>query len=246
MAVQESIDMDFYTAILPIGNNGTNMNRKKRLLLILNIAMLFILSIVLVNMISRNKQKPENRIFPTMVHIFDGEYRGNGSILEKNKDEVILVTTKHLLENGDVTSVVFFDETEATGKVVYVSIEHDIGFVSVSREQLTKECFGQIDEVDYSEKKYKKLKQDDFMQYAYLKESGFCALEKGRIGNPYWYVETFSDYTLYNYCEAVPGMSGCGTFDKNGRYIGMLIGGYDNESACLPLGVVIDEYKKSL
>ena len=136
--------MDFYTAILPMRSKVEIMSKKQKFLLILNIGMLIVLSIVLWNVISKNNQKPENRIFPSVVQITDGNYLGNGSIINKGKAEVILVTTKHLLENGDVTTVTFFDGTKTNGEVVYISEIHDIGFVSVSSKNITEECYNQI------------------------------------------------------------------------------------------------------
>ena len=80
------------------------------------------------------------------------------------------------------------------------------------------------------------------MQYIWLYKEGTCDIKEGRIGNPSWYVEEFHDDMLYNYCSANPGMSGCGAFTENNYYIGMLIGGYDNESACLPLPTILKIY----
>ena len=46
---------------------------------------------------------------------------------------------------------------------------------------------------------------------------------------------------IYNYCKAKGGMSGGGTFDEHGHYIGMVTGGYDDETASLPLSIILEE-----
>lgn len=188
------------------------------------------------------RKKTENSIYPTMVSIVAGKSVGNGSIYQINKEELILVTTKHLLEEEETVTVKFTNFETAQGKVIAVSKEHDVGFVEVKRSLLTKETQKSIHAISCDSKHYGKLKQDDVMRYGVFTKEGILEIKEGKIGNPNWYVEEFSEYCLYNYCEATPGMSGCGSFLKDGTYIGMLLGGYDNESACLPITTIEETY----
>ena len=217
---------------------------KKKILLLMNIILLMVFVIMASILFVKNRQKPQNKIFPCMVMIYDGSYHGNGCVYKKNKDEIILLTTGHLLEQGENVTVSFQGGEQTEGSVIFLSEEHDLGFVSVKTEQLSSDTRKKIKEITCHVSDYDKLQQNDFMQYGLLNEDLIPYVREGKIGNPCWYVEDFEDTMLYIYCEAVPGMSGCGAYDINGNYIGMLIGGYDNESACLPITVIKEAWEE--
>lgn len=220
------------------------MQFNKKIFLFINIGLLFFLICMLTCIFIQTDNTAYKKVLPGIVGIRVGQYRGNGCILHKDEEKVILVTTRHLLDNGDDVDVTFYDKSKVKGQVIFLSDQHDAGFVCIAAEQLTKETYKKIRAVKYRERQYKKLKQNDKMQYGIMDHNDIVSVKQGKIGNPNWYVEEFGDYMLYNYCEAVPGMSGCGAFDEHGNYIGMLIGGYDNESACLPVNTILELYKK--
>ena len=81
----------------------------------------------------------------------------------------------------------------------------------------------------------------DYMEYRYLEWNGghvSSTSRAGSIGHMNWYIEDFDDYFIYNYCDVQPGMSGCAAVSETGNYIGMMIGGVDNESGALSAKVI--------
>ena len=217
----------------------------KKSLILMNIIIILILMIFLFRWNqSVNCKITTQDIYHSMVRIQDGNYYGNGSILSKEDHTLIIITTKHLLENNDQPIVTFYNGETVSADILYVSETHDIGFIVVSTNNILEDTLASICCIQYNQRTYQKLKQDDTMQYGVLNEDNSFAMKKGTVGNPSWYVEEFNDYMIYNYCEAIPGMSGCGTFDQNGNYIGMLIGGLYNESASLPMPVIMQIYNE--
>ena len=182
-------------------------------------------------------------MYPSMTGIIDGSHYANGSIYAIEKERIIIVSTAHLLTRGNDVTVTFFDGTSLPGRVVYFSSEHDVRFVEVSKEQITKETLEKLKPV---RRRFPLsfIREGDTMQYAVFHEDHTFRCIQGTVGNPSFYVEEFKDFLIYNYCEAYPGMSGCGMFDQKGHYCGMLIGGYDNESAALSVELIEQLYKK--
>lgn len=171
-----------------------------------------------------------------MVYIINGEQGGNGSIYKMEKDRLIIVTTYHLLQDGETVNVYFPNQMYVEGSVLAVKEEHDIGFVQVDISQVSKETLQQIAAVQYDEDVYQDLQTGDRMEYRYLEWNGghvSATSKKGSIGHMNWYIEAFDDYFIYNYCDVEPGMSGCAAVAEDGTYIGMMIGGVDNESGAL-------------
>ena len=83
------------------------------------------------------------------------------------------------------------------------------------------------------------------MEYRYLEWNGghvSSTSQKGSIGHLNWYIEDFDDYFIYNYCDVTPGMSGCAAVSEDGTYIGMMIGGIDNESGALSVKKIEEIY----
>lgn len=176
-----------------------------------------------------------------MVYITNQEQGGNGSIYKIEDDRLVIVTTYHLLERASEVSVYFPNQTIAGGTVVTVNEEHDVGFVEVDISQVTEETLKQLDAVQYDEEVYNQLDVGDYMEYRYLEWNGgnvSSTSQTGTIGHMNWYIENFDDYFIYNYCDVQPGMSGCAAVAEDGTYIGMMIGGVDNESGALSAQVI--------
>ena len=67
---------------------------------------------------------------------------------------------------------------------------------------------------------------------------------KGQVLDPSKYLEEFGMEMVYGDSAFKEGMSGCGVFDVEGKYVGMLTGGTDqNEIAAVPAGVVAALYE---
>lgn len=186
-------------------------------------------------------------VIRAMVYMENNGAGGNGSIYEITEDEVIIVTTYHLLQNGETISIRFHDNMYAEGSVIGVNEEHDVGFVSVVLEEIPSDTVKRIGAIQRNDSLYDSLKQGDFVAYHFLSYDGIFVCQEtheGTIGAMNWYVEDFDDELIYNYSEVQPGMSGCAAVAEDGSYIGMVIGGYKNESAVLSIRVIDKVYQE--
>lgn len=202
----------------------------------------------------KETEKAESRINPedvikTLVYLEnkDNYSAGNGCVYQITEDTVIIVTTWHLLENSESISVWFHDNAYAEGSVMGVNEKHDVGFVKIPRKEVPDETVKRIKAIQRNDRGYDLLKQGDEISYPFLSYDGVFVCQESRIGtiaSMNWYVEEFGDELIYNYCEVQPGMSGCAMVAKDGSYIGMVVGGYENESVALSIRVIDQVYEQ--
>ena len=181
-----------------------------------------------------------------MVYITNEGYGGNGSVYRITDTELVIVTTHHLLQDSEEVMIYFPYPAIVKGSVVGVNKQHDVGFVEISTEDITDEMLRDISTVYYDEKAVDELQIDDIMEYRFLEwnDGNVSSVKnKGKIGHTNWYIDDFDDYFIYNYCEVAPGMSGCAAVSEDGSYIGMMIGGVDNESGALSAKTIAELYE---
>ncbi len=181
-----------------------------------------------------------------MVYMENNGAGGNGSIYQITQEEVIIVTTYHLLQNSETIDIRFYDNMYAEGNVIGVNEKHDVGFVKVALEEIPSETVKRIKAIQRNDSMYASLSQGSPMAYHFLSYDGVFVCQEtheGSIGDMNWYVEDFDDELIYSYCEVQPGMSGCAAVAEDGSYIGMVIGGYENESAALSIRVIDKVYQ---
>lgn len=194
----------------------------------------------------QEKERKDSAI-KAMVFIEDNGYGGNGSVYKIEEEELVIVTTYHLLQNGEDVTVRFPDNRAVEGTVLGVNEKHDVGFVTVQIEDIPSETLENVAVIRTKQSVYDSLEQGDYMEYCFLSYDGvFVCRERyqGTIGHMNWYVPDFDDHLIYNYCEVRPGMSGCAAVASDGSYLGMVIGGYDNESAALSIKVIDKVYQE--
>ena len=204
-----------------------------------------LLAVFLVLTVSIQQRRRYESASKAMVYITNEGYGGNGSVYKITDTELVLVTTYHLLQDSDEVMVYFPYPAIVEGTVIGVNKEHDVGFVRISTEDVTKEMLEDISAVHYDEKTVGELEIDDAMEYRFLEWNGgnvSAVTHKGKIGHTNWYIDDFDDYFIYNYCEVEPGMSGCAAVAEDGSYIGMMIGGVDNESGALSAKTIVEIY----
>lgn len=204
------------------------------------LALVWILSVV------KQQQKKFESASKAMVYITNEGYGGNGSVYRITDTELVIVTTHHLLQDSEEVMIYFPYPAIVKGSVVGVNKQHDVGFVEISTEDITDEMLRDISTVYYDEKAVDELKIDDAMEYRFLEwnDGNVSSVKhKGKIGHTNWYIDDFDDYFIYNYCEVAPGMSGCAAVTEDGSYIGMMIGGVDNESGALSAKTIAGLYE---
>ena len=180
----------------------------------------------------------------TTVLIQDENYIGCGVIFDMIDSGLIIATSKHLLVNGNNPVVTFSDGTAVTGEVIGISDSKDIGFIMLDLTVIPESAFKTLHRISINQRVYDTLKTGDAVFLSAYSENCEVLNFQGTIANLSWYFPEFDANLIYNYCEGRPGMSGCGTFDGYGNYIGMLIGGADDETASLPITDILTEYNK--
>ena len=188
-----------------------------------------------------------NSATKAMVYITNEGYGGNGSIYNVKEDNIVIVTTYHLLQDNEEVMVYFPTQDIVSGKVLGVNEKHDVGFIEIRTEDIGFETLEDLSCVYYEEKAVDELKIDDAMEYRFLEwnDGNVSSVKhKGKIGHTNWYIDDFDDYFIYNYCEVAPGMSGCAAVAEDGSYIGMMIGGVDNESGALSAKTIAGLYEE--
>lgn len=207
-----------------------------------------VLSVFLVVLAVGIQQELRSESAPkAMVFLINEEVGGNGSVYRIEEDELIVVTTYHLLQKAEKVRIIFQDNSSADGTVIGVNEKHDVGFVEVEIEDIQQETLKNIACIQTKQSVYDSLEQGDYMEYCFLEYKNGAVLPRtnqGTIGHTNWYVSDFDDNLIYNYCNVKPGMSGCAAVAADGSYLGMMIGGYDNESGALSIRVIDKVYQE--
>ncbi|MCM1153797.1 MAG: serine protease [Roseburia sp.] len=174
---------------------------------------------------------------------------GSGVIWEMTPEMIIIASSKHVLEYWDeaFSYVRFPQGYTATGKVLGISQEYDIGFLAIDNAEFT-----------YPELEKLRCAHGDMLLYQAMQtgDEMFCAgagdeaqegsgtYYPGTLESMWMYIEDFGEYMIYAHGYAEPGMSGGGVFDARGNLIGILTGATaDGETASLPLPVMIEAYE---
>lgn len=208
-------------------------------------AVIVLLALLWVLAVGIQQNTKYNSASKAMVYITNKGHGGNGSIYDVKEDSFVIVTTYHLLQDSKEVMVYFPSQDIVTAKVLGVNEKHDVGFVEVQTEDIGFDTLENLSCVYYDEKSVEALGIDDTMEYRFLEwNDGNVSSVKheGKIGHTNWYIDDFDDYFIYNYCEVAPGMSGCAAVAEDGSYIGMMIGGVDNESGALSAKTIADIY----
>lgn len=182
---------------------------------------------------------------PTGVGIKAGNYMGCGSILSMSEEEIILVSCKHLLQYGYDVEVTFFDSSKALGQVTYLSDQFDVAFAKIEIKQIAPDTLVKLRYLKIDENRFSTLQEGDSMFLLGLEAGGYST-RTGSIANPSEYFVEFNSFMIRNHCEGEPGMSGGGTFDENGNYLGLLVGGLLEDTATLSYEVILQEYEHML
>lgn len=179
----------------------------------------------------------------------NGHY-GSGSILLLKEDEIIIVGNRHLLQYWDEDSFVTFPGGAAeSGRVLGISEEADIGFLSVPTGRFPWQELLELRNVrplgGGAEDGESLLPGGGLLLVDMASDAYHPVMKRGELLSPCFYLEDFGMEMLYGTGEALPGMSGSGVFDGYGNYLGMLTGAtMRGEIAAVPVDVIWEEYGK--
>ncbi len=190
-----------------------------------------------------------------IVRIYMGNAYGSGVIWEIAPERIVIATNKHVLEYWDdmISLVQFPQGASVEAEVLGISEDYDIGFLAVDTKEFHGRELEQMRYVRRDADRYDGLRAGDviFCTGAGRYEAGSeeDVAEPGRfyqgsIGDMHRYIGEFEEYMIYGYGYAVEGMSGGGTFDAYGNFIGMISGATDaGETASVPLPVIEEAYE---
>lgn len=190
-----------------------------------------------------NPQKAYEMVIPSVVKLSTDSLYGSGVIFSMTEDKIIMVSCAHLLLYADEIKVEFFNNRQAEGTVVYLSQQYDLGFVEIPTgevdlatlkelRQVRRDMWGEIEVVAGTQ-----------MFQVGSADGPAKTMYEGFVADPWRYFSEFNSYMINNNCLGRPGMSGGGTFDGYGNYIGMISGGLGEQTASLPLMLIIEEYQ---
>lgn len=190
-----------------------------------------------------NPQKAYEMVIPSVVKLSTDSLYGSGVIFSMTEDKIIMVSCAHLLLYADEIKVEFFNNRQAEGTVVYLSQQYDLGFVEIPTgevdlatlkelRQVRRDMWGEIEVVAGTQ-----------MFQVGSADGPAKTMYEGFVADPWRYFPEFNSYMINNNCLGRPGMSGGGTFDGYGNYIGMISGGLGEQTASLPLLLITEEYQ---
>ena len=189
------------------------------------------------------REVQEEDVLGSCVRIQAKEHYGSGSILAMDENKITIVTNRHVLQYWDEDSyVTFFNGTVREGRVAGISGHADVGFLQISAAEFDP---GELEGIRAVEIPDTGLNRGDWFFMGDLATDIWNPVfYKGQVLDPSKYLEEFGMEMVYGDSAFKEGMSGCGVFDVEGKYVGMLTGGTDqNEIAAVPACVVSALYE---
>lgn len=182
----------------------------------------------------------EAGILRSCVRIQANGHYGSGSIFALDEDKITIVTNRHVLQYWDDDSyVTFFNGASGSGWMVDCPGQADVGVLCVYTAGLSAEELNGLSKVEVSDSEPER--GDWFFMADMASDVWEPVFYQGQVLEPLVYLEDFGMQMLYGDSAFRAGMSGCGVFNAEGKYIGMLTGGTDqNEVAAVPVEVVIE------
>lgn len=186
-----------------------------------------------------------------IVRIHMGNAYGSGVVFQITPEKIIIVTNRHVLSYWEeaVSYVQFPQGFFTQARILGTSAEHDIGFLAVDNQEFDYRELEQLQYVHWDLDSYQTMKAGDTMFCTgasdEMEEDITDGFYQGSIGDMNYYIDDFGEYMIYAYGYAKEGMSGGGTFDPYGNFIGMISGAtMSGETASVPLPAILEAYEE--
>lgn len=190
----------------------------------------------------------------SIVKVVVKDAAGSGIVWEINDENIVIVSSRHLLMKDVKAQVTFCDEESADAEIMGYSQQYDIGFLKIEDKNVTANILRDI---------YEAVPAEDFSDEAdTLTQQSVLQIGADLNGNKehfatgtilgVGYEPVFNTNVLRTDCYSKAGMSGGGVFDAYGRLLGMISGGEVAEDAkireaevsySLPTALIADEYE---
>ena len=195
--------------------------------------------------IEKNEEASESPLYEelkkSIVRLEIDKSAGSGIVWGIEDGKIIIVSSRHLIEQGDKTTVIVYDGTRLEAKTEGCSDISDVGFVSIEYENndsddiLNKinvvcpriyEGKQDISERDMEQLDINGLSDNDILEVIQIGSSEEPA---GDVYTGYAdgiiYVPQLGENMLQTKCYSKAGMSGGGVFDNEGFLLGMIAAG---------------------
>lgn len=174
------------------------------------------------------------------VSISSGDKTGCGVIYEVTEDEIAILTSKHVVEDNSTPKVIFGDGVNVIGVVRYYFKEADAALLYVNKtEGMSNYLFAPIRANAVT---YDSAELCDEVFYAKGMSDESISLMKGSLFSKYADIGLEQKVGLLE-GEVLPGMSGEGVFDKEGRLLGIMVAADEKYGAFIPVYILDNEIK---
>ena len=183
-----------------------------------------------------------------IVRIQMGRAHGSGIVWELSDERIVIATNRHVLDywKAEDGYVHFPQGYDADAGILGVSEQFDVGFLAVDCGLFTYE---ELQTMRCARSDAEAAQEMDPGDALFLVDAGAMDAEEqyyeGTIEDAYRYIEDLDAYMVYGRCYAKAGMSGGGTFDAEGRLIGMTTAGtIEDEFASVPVRHIMAAYEE--
>lgn len=182
------------------------------------------------------------------VQIFADNHHGSGVIYGQKDDGIVVVTAAHVIPSDcQKIKIVFKDGEEAVCTEYRLIEEADCAFLTITGEMLPPDCQEKYGTVKKDRKIFDAIQGEDGIFLADYEAENDLGCRFAMVIENWIYVEDFGTHMMLVSGEAHSGMSGCGVFEENGCFLGILCGGNDKgELAILPYSMIEAEFTKLL
>lgn len=173
-------------------------------------------------------------------------YTGQGNVYKSDEEEVYIVTAAHILEGlheYDACNVLISGEYEMQAEVRYLSETADVAFLVINLKPNGKPDAERIHflEIKKNRTHFDNLKEGSPI-YAYSCDGTSNTKINGNLTSPWIYLEDFDIEMMLAMLPTRQGMSGCGIYDEEGFFVGILCGSNEEEAAILPFSIIESEW----
>lgn len=171
-------------------------------------------------------------------------WTGTAVVWDQTEDELILLTTAHLIEKTDKYLAAVIEENYKNPgiyicEVLGLSDELDLGVVSLSKSEIPEEVLEQVCCVRLHQRTYDTIIEGDRCFTIGSSLNGTADVEHALVFTKAGFEEEGIGEELFLFegaCE--PGMSGSGVFDGYGHFVGMVIAADEERTLAIPMSQI--------
>lgn len=189
------------------------------------------------------EDEKESSMERCVVRIQAGSSQGSGIVYQKDREQFVIVTAAHVLEEEqNQVQITFYDDFMVEGSSYYVSESSDVAFVSVPTDEMSAGQRKEYTAASVDKEVFDQLTGGSTVLFQSAVE-GMEEPNQGSVLENWIYVEDFQQYMMLLQGKIAPGMSGGGVFDEDDNFLGILCGANEKgEIAAIPLSIIQAEY----